>query len=733
MTRPFLVRAILPALLVLLSTSRPPAGAAEPPDTPRTDGETPDSSESPGPRAVFGAGTTAVTLDVVVRDSRGRPITDLALDDFELLEGGARQRIADVQLVAPGARTSRTAEAVASTRERAGAPEPGPAPTFVALVFDRLSPEARARSHRGALAYLETSRKNDYAGVFLSDLSLVTVHPFTNDRDALRRAIDDVSSRPTSKSERFRLGSRAYGDTDSGVPPTAGPESEGPSTVAVDPLRTRTREPGSAGEAGLIAMMSRMERSFEALARDQQGHSTINSLLALVDGLGQLPGRKTIVFFADALAIPPHAQARFESVVAAANRGNVSVYSIDAAGLRVHSGLAETAGRVNSLGAEAIGRDAESDGKLMESLELNEDVIRRDPSVSLRLLADRTGGFLVDNTNDLAAAFREIDADRRFHYLLSYTPSNQDFDGAWRPVTVTVRRRGVTVRARAGYLAVRTPGTVPVLLHEAPALAALEQTPLPTAIPVRAAAYQFPDSPDARLAVLVEVLGAGVTQEVDPVSRRYRSDFTILARFVDAEGNVVRKASEPYRIEGPMEEFDRARSGRVLFYRQPTLPPGRYTFEYVVHDVMARKAGAGRLPLQVDAAGTPAVSSLVVVRRAEAVPAAERDAENPLYYDDLLLYPSLGEPVSRSRDRVMSLYCVVRASAPVSGRLVLLQNGAVLAETPVRLSMPDTEGRIQHVAQVPLADIAPGRYELTLTITSGSKRVTRAVTVEVVP
>ena len=50
----------------------------------------------------------------------------------------------------------------------------------------------------------------------------------------------------------------------------------------------------------------------------------------------------------------------------------------------------------------------------------------------MSLLADQTGGFLIDDTNDLAAGFRRIDLDRRFHYLLTYTPKNADFNGEWR-------------------------------------------------------------------------------------------------------------------------------------------------------------------------------------------------------------------------------------------------------------------------------------------------------------
>ena len=116
-------------------------------------------------------------------------------------------------------------------------------------------------------------------------------------------------------------------------------------------------------------------------------------------------------------------------------------------------------------------------GGWLKNLELNEDILRQDPSASLALLAKGTGGFLIDNTNDLARAFGDIDADRRFHYLLTYTPKNASFNGEWRLIAVKVPTRRVQVRARTGYLAVRSPGAIPLLAHEGPALAALEKSP----------------------------------------------------------------------------------------------------------------------------------------------------------------------------------------------------------------------------------------------------------------
>src|SRR5436190_1622624 len=54
------------------------------------------------PGSGFTTSTTAVVVDVVVRDAKGAPIVDLKPGDFELLEDDVRQKIASVELIAPG-------------------------------------------------------------------------------------------------------------------------------------------------------------------------------------------------------------------------------------------------------------------------------------------------------------------------------------------------------------------------------------------------------------------------------------------------------------------------------------------------------------------------------------------------------------------------------------------------------------------------------------------------------
>jgi hypothetical protein len=117
---------------------------------------------------------------------------------------------------------------------------------------------------------------------------------------------------------------------------------------------------------------------WERLARDEQGYATTNALLAIVGALQMVPARKTVVFFAEGLAIPEAVLPHFRRVVMAANRANVSVYTIDAAGLRVHSKDQETSRDIQGMGNAGLklNPDGSSQSNL-HVLERNEDVLRK--------------------------------------------------------------------------------------------------------------------------------------------------------------------------------------------------------------------------------------------------------------------------------------------------------------------------------------------------------------------
>lgn len=691
----------------------------------------------PAQRAIEGDATavTAVVVDVVVRDKDGNPVTGLEASDFEISEDGTPQEIGSFT---PVNRPLADQPAAPPPVQETAAPQPSAAPEVIALVFDRLSPEAKALAHKAALQYIGDGKvARNITAIFGIELSLVFHQPFTRDADLLRKGLDAVIGRS----------SVAYANTSEAQ--AAAREQAARSAAQTDAIGaggpgTGTANVGSGmGDAQFAAMQARMMESFEGLERDQQGYATSNGLLAIVSAMRAIPGRKSVVFFSEGLQIPPNVQSQFTSVIDAANRANVSIYPMDAGGLRTDSLLKETREGINAAAESRLAwnpsRDI-SDRPMMEALERNEDLLRANPHSGLGMLADQTGGFLIANSNDLRDGFGRIDTDMRHYYVLTYVPKNTTFDGRFRTIDVKVKRPGVRVRSRKGYYAVRTPASgAPVLGYEAPALAILDKTPVPNAFPARAMALRFPEPGRPGLVpVIVSVPTAGITFRPAEDKKTYTSDFIVVVRFKNEQGDVLDKMSQRYQLQGPIEQMERAKLGDVLFYREPVLVPGVYSMEVAVYDAFSGKATVRLATVDVPAVPEDALrlSSVIAIQRSEKVPEDERIPGSPLYVGEQLLYPSLGEPLSKASVKELPFYFVVypgRDSSPLKATLELNAGGRTLAQAPLALAKPDASGRIPQVSRIPVEALPPGTYELRVSVQQGQQTVARSLTFRLVP
>lgn len=73
----------------------------------------------------------------------------------------------------------------------------------------------------------------------------------------------------------------------------------------------------------------------------------------------------------------------------------------------------------------------------------------------MRSLAERTGGrvYPVSALTDLRAVYKQVSADLRAQYSISYYPEDRSRDGKWRAIKVETRMPGATLRTRSGYWA----------------------------------------------------------------------------------------------------------------------------------------------------------------------------------------------------------------------------------------------------------------------------------------
>lgn len=123
------------------------------------------------------------------------------------------------------------------------------------------------------------------------------------------------------------------------------------------------------------------------------------------------------------MEIPSSQKVKFDTLIGRANYSNITIYSIDAAGLRVHSEDLKTAQQVNVAGAQGVGDERRPDGPYTKELEQQEQLLSSKPSGALGRLAKKTGGFLVENTNNLSAGLVRMQRDRFTYYLVGYQPT----------------------------------------------------------------------------------------------------------------------------------------------------------------------------------------------------------------------------------------------------------------------------------------------------------------------
>ena len=689
-----------------------------------------------------------VSVDFVVRDKRGRIVRDLRPNEVEVLEDGVRQEVGFFQLIAPKVAVDEAPVALSAER---GAPAalPRSAPdevereAVVALVFDRLGTEARVNARRAADEWLKLPAvAGREVGVFRIDRGLAQLQEFTDDRATVREALEAMErSLPTayldaSDHERLRgLRERALRLDGQGTPQSlvgslsaADDGTAATARMEQRPADAMERDTERRFAASQIAMLE----AFEELERDQQGLATTNALLSLVNGLKSLPGRKAVVLFSEGLVLPSRVLASLDSLVSEANRGGVSFYTVDAAGLRAASASDEMRRELAGLGQAAGGLPALSPAS--KRLERSDDLLRYDPASGLGSLARETGGFLVHDTNDITAGLRRVEEDLGAYYFLAYAPRNDAWDGRYRRIDVRVHRSGVSVHARRGYFAVRTRTPTPVLDYEAPALARLESDPSASALPLRAGALHFPAEDGESVVAIVASLPADApAMAPETGGRDVAQDFTVLALVRDRTGRVAAKASRRYALVWPAAKAPDAAAGRVLFEREARLAPGRYTVEIVALDAQSGRAGVRRLPLDVPATrASPRVGSVVVVGQVEPRALADPGA---LDYRGHLLFPNLGDPVRVGGEKPIAFVVALRpGSRPVSALTVEVLSGDTLVrELPVALPPPDAAGSIRVVGEIPTAGLLPGPCTLRVVATDGEAMASRSTDLTLVP
>ena len=639
----------------------------------------------------------------MVRDKRGRLVTDLQPGEVEVLEDGVPQKVTSFRALesspaaAAGAGAA-PAAAATPTSAAAGAAPAGPAASArrVVLVFGRLGSDGR-RLAQGA--------GEEFARKYVTPQTVVSVVRIDG---GLIPVLDETSD-PAAVREAVRKATAAIG---SGGLPKGGPTGADSSYSG----QQLSRFEGGAGARDLS---------------QSDSIAFVGALATVVDALKTSAGRKTVLVFSEGFVVPVGYENAFGGLLSRANRANVSFYGIDVRGLQLSTQLGSSGAALATAAALSEQQRSAGSGTAVNREQATQDDVvqssmRSDAVDTLQQLSVGTGGFLVTQTNDFGRPLARIAEDVRGYYEAGYTPSSPAAPGQFRRIEVRVARKDVRVQSRSGYYT--TPPS------PSAAFDAFATGELPHAFELVGRAYRFGRDKGGAFDCLVklEAALAGAVFKADAQGRQV-GRMTLVGRVLNATGEVVETFGQEVALGGTPEQVAAARGQTLPLARRLRLAPGSYTVELAVRDTVGDKTSALRLQLTVPSSEDVALSSLVLVSAIEPAD-PKSDPSDPLRLGDKRLVPNLGRPVAPAPGAMLPVYyaAFVKPGAPApSVALEVSRDGKVVMKGASPTAAPDAEGRITGLLPLPLQKLTAGSYAVKVTVSDGKTAAeeTTAVTV----
>jgi VWFA-related protein len=383
-------------------------------------------SQQPG-QPTFRVAIDLVTLDAIPRDDRGQFVNNLGKEDFEIFEDGVKQDLASLTLVHGGRVFNLQTAAPPAPRVQEGIilPSTRPAAAHAGRIFIIVVDDLHLNAHdtpyvRELMKKIAATliHEGDMFAIISTGPSTVE-EPLSYDRQRIPGAISRIKGSGLELQDMFATPEGTLGP----------PEVRRRAHVAFSTAYQLIQDLEKVKDRRKALVLISNGYDFDPFPLGRQGKDQVfggRYGTPYDEGRGELllarPLGQEAYKFGDAdLAL------ELRGLADAANRANVSVYSIDPRGL-----------------APVVTAGAQVDQSEMKTH------LQKTQS-SLRTLAEATGGVAVVNDNDFTGALKQIDAVTSDYYVLGYYSSNTDVTKRSRQIEVKVRREGVKVWSRSSY------------------------------------------------------------------------------------------------------------------------------------------------------------------------------------------------------------------------------------------------------------------------------------------
>ena len=678
----------------------PPSPATAPPPAQQTPAQQAAAHQS---SAVLRSSSDLVRIDVEVTDKSGKPMKGLTANQFTITDEGKPQAItsfsySDIEAIETATADDTKPIVVSVDNDGPNSPSADAISDalrdrrLIVLFFDLTSMQTDdlIRAHDAADKFVKQQMtKADVVAVIVFSTRINVLANFTNDRIVLNKAIAQLTPDNSANLASPLYAAAANGEYD--VQEYTG------------------------------AAYTPDETEFNVFNTDQK----LAAVEGLADVLGGIPGRKALVEFTGGITqTGEENRTQLRAATDAANRADVSIYSIDSRGL-----LAAPPGGDTTTNA-ATGTSMFTGASVFHQTDQRED--SRD---TLATLSTDTGGKAFFDLGDLSDAFPAIQRDNSGYYLVGYNLRPEvKHDGRWRAIRVKVNVPGAHVRYRDGYYAPRDFQHLEKEDRDQQIADAINSDHPVVELPVAVETGIFRlSSTQAYVPVAAKIASSALDWAQKHNKQNAEFDFAVEVRAMPS-AQIVAQLRDTITVSLDPGHFEQVRHSNLLYQGGVVLAPGNYRLKFVARENESGKIGTFEQNLVVPAAQPEKVTLSSVLLSSQLVP-IEKSSEvatkgqgvrakmttSPLDMEGQRIIPSVTNYFTQGQ----TLYVFLQAYYPekagknepfdpnsLRAGLVFLRNGIQINATPlIAPAQVDTKTHtVTFRISLPLQKLPTGRY-----------------------
>lgn len=591
--------------------------------------------QKPSADEVIRTTTNLVQLDVVVTDKDGKPVVDLTPDDFEVTEDKSKQAITNFSYISLAPTVTISQPTVADAKIAPAPIRPEEVRRTIALVVDDLglSFESLASVKQALRKFVnEQMSPTDLVAILRTSRGMGSLQQFTTNKNELLAAVEGIS---WFASGRSGLGPNAQIDTQLGEEFTQGAqiiaevEEARAAQYSVGTLLTLSRIlKGLEDLPGRKSIMLFAE-SFKMFSSQGRNIQLIESLDRLTD---QANRASTVIYTIDASGVNPQD-------MSASDRVSGSTYSFDPAAVWGTSAVSRPRNRTSNQTIDAPGsaaaqaaNDSAMAFKKLDSLMEQRSNQHNESTTVLSFLAEETGGTFTQNANDLSIGTQKMLQEQQGYYLIGYRPGDTSIDpetGVRRAhnISVKLKRPGFRIRNRAGYYGIAEKAKSAKPLTRDQQLARALTSPFTAGgIGLRITPIWGSDSAaGSQVKVLLHLSTKDLSFSPQPDGSQV-SAVDFLAVSYGSEGRVIDQYMDTQNITVTKDSYEQmVNDGLVFILNVAAKKPGPVQVRVAVRDTKTERIGSANQFLEVPDLGKNNLA-LSGIYLSGSVPAPQGDA-----------------------------------------------------------------------------------------------------------